>query len=112
MTATTTCAAGRETTRSTAVRRATSIFAERGVDTEYGGDGNDDLWAMARADVERKDGEPADTLNGENGNDRFHVRDGEADTVNCGAGFDRVFADRTDQVERTARRSSAAAQAG
>jgi Ca2+-binding RTX toxin-like protein len=74
------------------------IFAERGVDTTYGGDGNDDLWALARADVERKDGEPADTLNGENGDDRFHVRDGEADTVNCGLGFDRVFADRKDKV--------------
>ncbi len=74
------------------------IFAERGVDVTYGGDGNDDLWAMAHADVERKAGEPADTLYGENGNDRFHVRDGEADTVNCGPGFDKVFADRKDNV--------------
>jgi Ca2+-binding RTX toxin-like protein len=74
------------------------IFAERGVDVEYGGDGNDDLWAMAHGDVERRTGEPADTLNGENGNDRFHVRDGEADTVTCGAGFDTVTADYRDQV--------------
>ena len=74
------------------------IFAERGVDVTYGGDGSDDLWAMAHKDVERKAGEPADTLHGENGNDRFHVRDGEADTVNCGAGFDVVFADRKDKV--------------
>jgi Ca2+-binding RTX toxin-like protein len=74
------------------------IFAERGVDVTFGGDGNDYLWAMAHKDVERKAGEPADTLNGENGNDRFRVRDGEADTVNCGLGFDKVFADRKDIV--------------
>jgi Ca2+-binding RTX toxin-like protein len=74
------------------------IFAERGVDVTYGGDGNDHLWAMAHRDVERRAGEPADTLHGENGNDRFHVRDGEADTVTCGAGFDKVTADRKDNV--------------
>lgn len=74
------------------------IFAERGVDVTYGGDGNDHLWAMAHRDVERKAGEPADTVHGENGNDRIHVRDGEADTVTCGTGFDKVTADRKDNV--------------
>jgi Ca2+-binding RTX toxin-like protein len=74
------------------------IFAQRGVDVTFGGDGNDNLWAMARKDVERRAGEPADTLHGENGNDRFHVRDGEADTVTCGPGFDVVLADRKDNV--------------
>jgi Ca2+-binding RTX toxin-like protein len=74
------------------------IFAQRGVDTVNGGDGSDDLWALARKDVTRVAGEPADTLNGGEGNDRFHVRDGEADTVNCGPGFDVVAADRKDVV--------------
>jgi Ca2+-binding RTX toxin-like protein len=74
------------------------IFAERGVDTTFGGDGNDYLWAMAHKDVDRTAGEPADTVHGENGDDRIRVRDGEADTVTCGLGFDKVFADRKDNV--------------
>ena len=35
---------------------------------------------------------------GENGNDRFHVRDGEVDNVDCGDGNDVVIADRFDVV--------------
>jgi Ca2+-binding RTX toxin-like protein len=74
------------------------IFAQRGVDTEYGGEGNDDLWALARADVTGGANEPADTLNGGPGNDVFHVRDGEADTVDCGDGNDLVLADFKDKA--------------
>jgi Ca2+-binding RTX toxin-like protein len=74
------------------------IFAERGVDTEYGGAGHDDLWAMAHKDVTGVAGEPADTLFGEDGHDRFHVRDGEADHVDCGNGIDVVLADYKDIV--------------
>ena len=74
------------------------IFAQRGVDTVYGGGGNDDLWALARRDVTHEAGEPADTVDGGAGNDRIHVRDGEADTVTCGAGFDVVRADFKDKV--------------
>jgi Ca2+-binding RTX toxin-like protein len=72
------------------------IFARRGVDLVFGGGGNDDLWAMAREDVSRTLNEPTDTLAGDRGHDRFHVRDGEADRVNCGAGYDVVFADLED----------------
>jgi Ca2+-binding RTX toxin-like protein len=74
------------------------IFAQRGVDNVNGGPGNDDLWALARADVTRQPGEPADTLNGGPGNDVFHVRDGEADHVNCGEDYDVVRADYKDVV--------------
>jgi Ca2+-binding RTX toxin-like protein len=72
------------------------IFAQQGVDTEYGGEGDDDLWALARRDVTRDPNEPADTLDGGPGNDRFHVRDGEPDHIACGAGFDVVLADFKD----------------
>jgi len=74
------------------------IFAQRGVDTISGGDGPDVLWALARKDVTKQADEPADTLDGGAGHDRFHVRDGEPDKVTCGPGFDRVRADRKDVV--------------
>ena len=52
---------------------------------------------------------PADTVNGGAGNDRIHVRDGEPDTVTCGDGFDVVRADDEDSVatdcERVKRRA-------
>src|SRR5688500_1412417 len=47
------------------------IFARRGVDRVFGGSGNDDLWAMAREDVSQTLNEPADTLAGGPGHDRF-----------------------------------------
>ena len=37
-------------------------------------------------------------MNGGAGHDRIHVRDGEADTVTCGGGFDYVRADHKDVV--------------
>jgi hypothetical protein len=39
-----------------------------------------------------------DVLNGEGGDDRIRVRDGERDTVTCGPGTDRVRADPADVV--------------
>src|SRR3712207_7112167 len=64
------------------------IFANAGVDTTFGGEGDDDLWALARSDVHPgPNGEvdtTADALDGGPGNDRFHLRDGEADRVTCG----------------------------
>jgi Ca2+-binding RTX toxin-like protein len=64
----------------------------RGQDTVSGGPGNDRLFARAHRDPF------TDTLNGDEGDDRILVRDGQSDVVNCGAGFDRVVADRTDTV--------------
>ena len=39
-----------------------------------------------------------DTVTGGAGNDEIRVYDGGADTVDCGASFDEVFADTTDTV--------------
>ena len=52
----------------------------------------------ARADV--IDGSPreGDVILGLGGNDRIHANDGHADRVDCGAGRDVVWADRTDRV--------------
>lgn len=72
------------------------IFANVGVDVTYGGAGDDVLWALAPADVPLPG---VDTLRGEEGNDRFRLRDGEADVVNCGPGADVALLDRVDVIE-------------
>ncbi len=74
------------------------IFANQGVDESFGGDGNDQLWALARSDVTASGDPVGDTLHGENGNDTIHVRDGEVDNVDCGDGNDHVIADQFDIV--------------
>ena len=71
------------------------IFANLGADKSFGGNGNDVLWALAKGDVSQPG---VDALDGGNGNDRFRVRDGEADLITCGAGFDRVRADQFDVI--------------
>jgi Ca2+-binding RTX toxin-like protein len=65
---------------------------------ELDGDGgNDRLAGGAGRDV--LDGGPgADRLDGGADDDELRVRDGEPDTVACGAGADRVDADQLDQV--------------
>ncbi len=73
-----------------------TIYAARGRDETWGEDGDDQLWAMARADVHGPNDTAADVLHGGNGNDTFRVRDGEADTVDCGPGIDTVYADFKD----------------
>jgi Ca2+-binding RTX toxin-like protein len=80
--------------------RGDRIFANLGNDETFGGDGNDDLWALARGDVTAPNGQDTagDVLHGEGGDDVFHVRDGEQDVVDCGAGADTVLADRFDVV--------------
>ena len=40
-----------------------------------------------------------DTLRGEDGDDTFHLRDGEADVVNCGPGNDTALLDNKDIIE-------------
>ena len=71
------------------------IRDSRGTDVSIGGDGNDTLWALARADVASPGG---DTLDGGNGDDVFRTRDGEADTITCGPGNDVAFADAADVI--------------
>ena len=75
--------------------RGDVIFANLGADKSFGGNGNDVLWALAKGDVSQPG---VDALDGGNGNDRFRVRDGEADLITCGAGFDRVRADQFDVI--------------
>jgi len=75
------------------------IFANAGRDTTLGGEGDDDLWALARRDVDGPEDLLGDTLRGEGGNDRFHLRDGEQDVVNCGEGSDTALLDHKDVIE-------------
>jgi Ca2+-binding RTX toxin-like protein len=74
------------------------IFANQGADVSEGGDGNDVLWALARVDVTSPGDPNGDALSGGNGNDRFRVRDGEADRITCGNGNDVVIADQFDVI--------------
>lgn len=71
------------------------IFANVGVDVTYGGAGNDTLWALARRDIAFPGG---DALYGEDGDDRFRTRDGEADGIDCGPGIDTAFLDFKDVI--------------
>ena len=71
-----------------------TIYANRGDDISVGGDGNDVLWALARADVSGPGDVAGDTLDGGNGDDVLRTRDGEADSITCGAGNDAAFAGR------------------
>jgi len=48
--------------------------------------------ARARRDV------GGDTVHGDEGDDRLFTRDGVADQVNCGPGFDRARVDQLDVV--------------
>jgi Ca2+-binding RTX toxin-like protein len=73
-----------------------TIYAARGNDESWGEDGDDTLWAMARKDVHGPNDVAGDVLHGGAGNDTFRVRDGEADTVDCGPGVDTVYADFKD----------------
>ena len=62
----------------------------RGADTGYGGRGSDLMIG----------GKGPDKLFGGNGNDRFKIRDGSIDVVNCANGFDVVFADVNDKIHK------------
>jgi Ca2+-binding RTX toxin-like protein len=77
------------------------MFANQGVDELFGDGGNDDLWALARVDVDTTNGPDTtgDTLHGGDGNDTFHTRDGEADNIDCGPGdHDRALLDQQDVI--------------
>jgi hypothetical protein len=66
-----------------------------GTDTLLGGTGMDTLAGGAGADI----------LRSGSGNDSVSTRDGAADQVNCGAGADRVKADRSDKLKGCEKRS-------
>ncbi len=60
---------------------------------------------MARGDVTVLGDLLGDALVGGAGNDRFHVRDGERDLVDCGTGVDTVIADQFDIVDLSCERA-------
>ena len=74
------------------------IFANLGNDQTFGGEGNDELWALARKDVSGDGDVLGDIVNGEGGNDRIRVRDGEVDTITCGDGNDVALLDEVDVI--------------
>ncbi|HET6548472.1 MAG TPA: putative metal-binding motif-containing protein [Solirubrobacter sp.] len=67
---------------------ADDLSGSAGADTLDGGDGGDTLNGLGGAD----------TLIGNLGGDTIRARDGAADTISCGPGDDRVFADPADSV--------------
>jgi hypothetical protein len=73
-----------------------TILGGAGDDLLDGGTGNDTLVG----------GRGRDVLYGRAGNDVLSVRDGRRDRVSCGAGRDRVIADRLDTVARDCERVS------
>jgi Ca2+-binding RTX toxin-like protein len=78
------------------------IYANRGADETFGDDGDDNLWALARVDVTPGPGgavdQAGDTLDGGNGNDTLHTRDGELDRITCGPGNDTALLDTVDVI--------------
>ena len=84
-----------------------------GNDSVTGGTGNDRLSGMAGRD-KLSGGSGRDTLDGGKGKDRMNAgagndsvnsKDGVAELVNCGAGKDRVKADRKDRLRSCEKRS-------
>ena len=65
------------------------IKADAGDDKINAGNGNDDITP----------GPGKDIANGQGGNDTISARDDARDTIDCGAGQDKVTADRTDAVK-------------
>lgn len=75
------------------------IAGDAGNDRINGGPGDDTLLGGAGGD-RITGGAGVDQVFGGAGNDIINVRDGEIDTVHCGAGRDRVIADAADVVGR------------
>jgi hypothetical protein len=65
------------------------LNGDAGDDKINAGNGNDDITP----------GPGKDIANGQGGNDTISARDGARDTIDCGAGRDKVTADRTDSVK-------------
>ena len=92
-----------------------SLWGGDGRDRLFGGSGNDRLLGGAKADELHGDtgndqlvpGTGRDRVWGGPGNDTISARDGSRDVIDCGAGLDRVTADRRDRLrgcERVSRR--------
>ncbi len=73
------------------------LFGNKGADRLFGGDGADQISGGNSRD-RVNGGRGADTVRSGNARDVVKVRDGEADTVDCGGGDDRVIADAADNL--------------
>jgi hypothetical protein len=88
--------------------KADRLTGTLGADTIRGGAGNDRISGGGGADKLYGDagndsvngGLGRDSLFGGAGNDTIQAKDGARDTIDCGAGKDRVAADKTDVVKR------------
>jgi uncharacterized repeat protein (TIGR01451 family) len=92
-----------------------SLWGGDGRDRLFGGAGNDRLFGGAKGDElhgsvgddQLFPGSGRDRVWGGPGNDTISARDGSRDVIDCGAGLDRVTADRRDRLrgcERVSRR--------
>ncbi len=79
------------------------IAGDSGNDRISGGSGDDTLLGGAGRD-RINGGSGKDTISGGNGNDIISAADGFVDEITCGAGRDRVTADREDSVDRDCER--------
>lgn len=75
-----------------------TMYGGRGVDDMDGGDGNDEVFAKDAEDVGALPDNTGDTVRGGAGDDKIYTRDGERDTVTCGAGTDTAYLDYQDQL--------------
>ena len=85
--------------------RADFLRGLGGADTLLGLAGNDRLDG-GRGNDTLTGGAGRDALVGGAGNDTIHARDRTRDTIACGAGRDRVFADRVDSIAKDCERVS------
>jgi Ca2+-binding RTX toxin-like protein len=77
---------------------ADTLFGEAGNDTLYGGEGDDRVDGGAGNDSLFGDYSSCSAYGCSSGNDTILARDGEADSVNCGAGADTAQVDAIDTL--------------
>jgi hypothetical protein len=68
-------------------------------DDRMNGDAGDDKFNAGNGNDTITPGAGKDVVNGQGGNDEILARDQTKDTIDCGAGVDKVTADRTDAVK-------------
>jgi hypothetical protein len=83
---------------------ADCLFGQAGNDTLDGGPGNDKLDGGKGKD-KLTGGKGKDTFVGGPGNDTINSKDGIAEKVNCGAGKDKVKADKKDKLKGCEKRT-------
>jgi Ca2+-binding RTX toxin-like protein len=90
-------------------KRGDTIRATRKHDLIKSGGGADRIWAKAGQDIIKSGngndriyaGKGKDVVAAGRGRDKVWTRDGKRDIVNCGPGFDTVYADKFDKIHRS-----------